>query len=85
MVSFLSIVTLALAGMAVASPLKRAPSLAVRLSADTAFLDSVDENSLVTPAENAVSSRELGMEGKLGKRDTVDCSDPDQSSFLSSS
>jgi hypothetical protein len=56
MVSFFSFVSLALAGMVAASPVKRAPSLAVSLSTGAASVNSIDEISLVTTVENTVSS-----------------------------
>jgi hypothetical protein len=56
MVLFLSFATLALAGMVVASPLKRSPSFVVSLSTDAASVDSVDEIRLITTVKNPVSS-----------------------------
>lgn len=55
MVHLLSFVTLALIGMAAASPLKRAPNLVVSLSTGAASINSVDDISLVATVENTVS------------------------------
>jgi hypothetical protein len=82
MVSFLSFVTLALAGMAVASPLKRAPSPVL---SDVASIDSVDEINLVKSVENTVNSRELGMESDSKASARVACRDSSQSKFISAS
>ncbi|KIM23540.1 hypothetical protein M408DRAFT_253075 [Serendipita vermifera MAFF 305830] len=52
MVHFISFVTLALSGMAIASPLRRAPNLVVSLSTNAASISSVDDISLVATVEN---------------------------------
>jgi hypothetical protein len=82
MVLFLSFVALALARMVVASPLERASSPIVPLSAGVASINSIDESSHIGPIENVLSSRELGMESTTETKATMACSDISKSRFI---